>query len=167
MRKAILLLGSNSGNRERYLMQAEEQIVKQVGKIVQSSFVYETSPWGFTDQPDFLNKVISIETPLEPIKLLHTLKNIETAAGRIINEKWKERIIDIDILFYDDLIYNSDELTIPHPFIKERKFTLMPLNEIMPEYIHPVLKKTINELLKSCDDEGQVQKLNPTLNLKP
>jgi 2-amino-4-hydroxy-6-hydroxymethyldihydropteridine diphosphokinase len=156
----VLLLGSNSGDCIQYINKALTHIEKLAGKIILTSSVYQTSPWGYTDQPDFLNQVIVIETSLEPAKLLHTLKRIEKELGRADAEKWKQRIIDIDILFYDKLIFESDELIIPHPLLHKRRFALVPLNEIMPGFIHPLLKKKINKLMHDCTDAGEVKKWN-------
>ena len=158
--KAVLLLGSNSGDRVDYINKAMSFIQKLAGKITLESAFYQTSPWGFTDQPDFLNKVVVVETYSEPLKLLQTFKSIEKELGRINNEKWKQRCIDIDILFYDELIFNSDELIIPHPLLHKRRFTLVPLNEIMPGFTHPLLKKKTNELLNDCEDAGEVKRWN-------
>lgn len=157
--KAVLLLGSNSGDRVHYINKALSRMEKLIGHTVLKSPLYESSPWGFAEQPDFLNQVVVITTSLQPPDLLKALKKIETELGRTTAEKWKQRIIDIDILFYDEIIFESEELTIPHPMLHERKFTLVPLNEIMPGFIHPVLKKTISELIISCDDTGVVRKI--------
>ncbi|MEP7168069.1 MAG: 2-amino-4-hydroxy-6-hydroxymethyldihydropteridine diphosphokinase [Bacteroidota bacterium] len=157
--KSVLLCGSNSGNRMHYINKALNRMEELCGKIILKSSIYETSPWGFTNQPEFLNQVIIIETSLQPVNLLHTLKKIEKELGRINSEKWQQRIIDIDILFYDELIFESDELTIPHPLLHKRKFTLIPLNEMLPGFIHPALKKTISELTIECEDSGEVKKL--------
>jgi 2-amino-4-hydroxy-6-hydroxymethyldihydropteridine diphosphokinase len=157
--KAVLLLGSNSGDRVHYINKALSCIEKFIGNIVLKSSLYESSPWGFAEQPDFLNRVVVIMTSLQPSELLNTLKKTETELGRITAEKWKQRIIDIDILFYDEIIFESAELTIPHPMLPKRKFTLVPLVEIMPGFIHPVFKKTISELIISCEDTGEVRKI--------
>ncbi|HKR05268.1 MAG TPA: 2-amino-4-hydroxy-6-hydroxymethyldihydropteridine diphosphokinase [Bacteroidia bacterium] len=157
--KAVLLLGSNSGDRVHYINKALSRMEKLIGNTVLKSSLYESSPWGFAEQPDFLNQVAVIKTPLKPVELLKKLKEIEKEIGRTTSEKWKQRIIDIDILFYDEIIFESEELTIPHPMLHERKFTLVPLIEIMPGFIHPVLKKTISELIISCDDTGEVRKI--------
>lgn len=157
--KIVLLSGSNSGNRVHYINEAMRRTEALIGKIILKSSLYETSPWGFTEQPHFLNQVAVIETSLKPLKVLQTLKKIEKELGRTITEKWKQRIIDIDILFYDDIIFESDELTIPHPMLHKRKFTLVPLIEIMPDFIHPVFKKKITELIINCEDTGEVKKI--------
>ncbi|MEO5569647.1 MAG: 2-amino-4-hydroxy-6-hydroxymethyldihydropteridine diphosphokinase [Bacteroidia bacterium] len=161
-----LLFGSNSGNRLDYITNALNRVAERAGKIISKSSCYETAPWGFTGQPDFLNRVAIVETALTPVQLLQALKSIEKELGRIKIEKWKQRIIDIDILFYGDLIFESIELTIPHPLLHKRKFTLIPLNELMPGLIHPLFKKRISQLLLECEDGGEVNLLKPEL-IKP
>jgi len=157
--ETVLLLGSNSGDRVFNIKKAVQRVEELIGTIALKSSLYETSPWGFTEQPDFLNYVIVLKTSLKPLPLLHTLKKIEFETGRIITEKWKERIIDIDILFYEEIIFESEELTIPHPLMHERRFTLIPLNEILTDFVHPVFKKRIAELTDSCKDQGMVKKM--------
>lgn len=157
-KESVLLLGSNEGNRLQALNSAVSLIEKSVGKIIKESSVYQTDPWGFTEQPDFLNKIVVVETLHSPHELLHAIKNIEKKLGRSTTEKWQSRVIDIDILYYDELILQSDELTIPHPYLHDRNFTLIPLNEIMPHQMHPVFKKPTHELLNVCADKGQVKK---------
>jgi 2-amino-4-hydroxy-6-hydroxymethyldihydropteridine diphosphokinase len=154
---AIILLGSNLDQRERNLEQAERFIQSVIGKPILSSSVYESSAWGVKAQPDFLNKVIQVETILNPFELLKTLLEIELKLGRIRTEKWGPRTIDLDILFYDDLVYYDDQLTIPHAGIPCRRFTLLPLVEILPDYIHPVYAKPLTWLLERCEDQGKVQ----------
>jgi len=159
--KAVLLLGSNLGNRMLYINTALHRLEEEsVGKIILKSSVYETSPWGFTDQPDFLNQVAVIETSLKPMELLKKLKKIEKELGRTTSGKWQQRTIDIDILFYDEIIFESGDLIIPHPFLHKRKFTLVPLVEIMPDFVHPALKKKMTELLYDCQDACKVNKTN-------
>jgi len=118
-------------NREKNLSSAIELINKQIGTIIKKSSIHKTKAWGKTDQPDFLNMVIKIETKLDPQKLLKQCLSIENELGRIRKEKWGERIIDIDILYFNDLIINDENLKIPHPLIQEREFVLKPLNEII------------------------------------
>jgi 2-amino-4-hydroxy-6-hydroxymethyldihydropteridine diphosphokinase len=159
--KVVLLLGSNLGNRMLYINTALNRLDEEPGsKIVLKSSIYETAPWGFTDQPDYLNQVAVIETSLQPLELLQTLKKIEKELGRTASGKWKERTIDIDILFYDEIIFRSGDLIIPHPFLHKRKFTLVPLVEIMPDFVHPALKKKMTELLTDCLDTCNVNKTN-------
>lgn len=156
---AVLLLGSNSGDRFLHIDTAIKQIEKHAGNIVMESSLYETSPWGYTNQPDFINKVIVVKTIHTPVKLLELLKEIEKKSGRITTEKWRERVIDIDILFYNDEKIVLHKLVIPHPMLHERLFTLYPLNEIIPHYIHPVFQKKIIDLIAECADDGSVKKI--------
>jgi 2-amino-4-hydroxy-6-hydroxymethyldihydropteridine diphosphokinase len=153
---AALLLGSNEGDRVTYLDKAKEFIETQVGLITKESSLWETAAWGITDQPNFINQALLVETILEPHLLLEKLLGIEELLGRKRIEKWGPRIIDIDILYYDNIIINENDLKIPHPFLPERRFTLIPLNEISPVWVHPILHKTVGKMLEDCDDEGEV-----------
>jgi 2-amino-4-hydroxy-6-hydroxymethyldihydropteridine diphosphokinase len=152
MPKLYLLLGGNLGDRTLYLQQARESIATQVGNITQTSSVYETAAWGKTDQPSFLNQVVEVETILSPEDVLQTINQIEHDLGRIRVEHWGSRVIDIDILFYDELVQQTQRLTIPHPQLHLRRFTLLPLHEIAPGMIHPVFKKSVAQLLATCPD---------------
>jgi len=151
-----LLLGSNLGDRFQNLAEARDRI----GSIQASSSIYVTRAWGNTHQPDFYNQVIEIDTQLTPEELLKTILKIEASMGRVRDEKWGARIIDIDILFYRNKIIDTEGLIVPHPEIKNRRFTLIPLREIT-NMIHPVLRKTIDELLKDCQDPLEVTRLQP------
>jgi 2-amino-4-hydroxy-6-hydroxymethyldihydropteridine diphosphokinase len=153
---AALLLGSNVGDRPGYLEKAIELIDKKAGKVTAKSALLETEPWGNTNQQNFINQAILIETSLPPKILLDTILKIEQDLGRVRRDKWGPRIIDIDILYYDSLTINEDQLKIPHPYLPERKFSLIPLNELSPDWIHPKLQKTVNQLLKDCKDRGTV-----------
>ena len=143
----FLLLGSNLGDRLANLDEAK----RQLGNIVATSSVYETAAWGNTNQGSFLNQVVQINAKLYPEDLLKKIQDIEIGMGRRRVEKWGPRIIDIDILFYKDLVINTPDLVIPHPEIQNRRFTLVPLLELT-NMVHPVLKKTISELLDECND---------------
>lgn len=140
-------IGSNLGNREENCLKAIRLMEEQGIKVVKRSSLYETEPWGVKDQPMFINMVIEAETELTPQELLRVLKSIESAMGRVETKRWGPRLIDLDILFYDDMILDTPELRIPHPYIHERPFVLRPLGEIAPELEHPVLKKKIKELM--------------------
>jgi 2-amino-4-hydroxy-6-hydroxymethyldihydropteridine diphosphokinase len=157
MIRTFLLLGSNLGDRQDYLDKARALAKKRVGKIVAISSVYQTAAWGNTEQQAFLNQVIGVETKLTPDQLLGVIQDIENSLGRTREGKWAARTLDIDILFYGDKIIKNEQLTIPHPEIANRKFTLEPLMEIEPEFIHPVLKKSIQKLLAICTDDLPVE----------
>ena len=159
MNTAILLIGGNLGNRPALLQQAVQLIEQQAGKVVKLSGLYETAPWGNVQQPDYLNQALQISTPLAPLPLLHTLLNIEREIGRIRQQKWGARVIDIDIIFYNDAVISLPELKIPHPRMQNRQFVLVPLNEILPDWVHPVFQQTVHALLAACDDELPVRKV--------
>lgn len=161
LHQAILLLGSNEGNSLQHLNYAENEIVKWVGKITMTSSIYRSEAWGKEDQNDFLNKVIIVDTILNPISLLQLLLTIEQSAGRIRTQKWGPRTLDIDILYFDDIVYKDDQLLIPHSGICSRRFTLIPLSEIIPDYIHPVTGKSNRWMLDHCPDNGQVELYKP------
>jgi 2-amino-4-hydroxy-6-hydroxymethyldihydropteridine diphosphokinase len=154
-----LLFGSNLGDRMLHLKNAIQSVKDRIGDPEKISSVYETEPWGVTDQPGYLNTAMLINTHLQPAEILLRLKEIELSEGRISQKKYASRTLDIDILFYNDLIFNSDDLIIPHPKFQERKFALVPMNEIAGDLIHPVLKKSVSELLHECNDPLQVTKL--------
>ena len=156
MNTVYLQLGSNIGDRKKFLKAAEFSISKDLGVIEKKSKIYESSPWGVENQGSFLNQVLLLETDVKPFDLLDIILNIEKEMGRVRIEKWGERIIDIDILFYNDNIIETNNLCIPHPYISKRRFVLSPLDEIAKNYIHPILQKTINKLLLECLDEEKV-----------
>jgi len=155
MSKVFLLFGSNLGDRFKIIADAEVQVQRNIGGIVNSSSVYESAPWGFEHNNKFLNKVLVINTTYSPDVVLRSIQNIETQFGRVRNfsETYSGRTIDIDILFYDDLIMNEEDLKIPHPLLHKRRFTLKPLVEIVPNFKHPVLHKSMQQLLDECPDE--------------
>ena len=157
MKDVYLLLGSNEGKPEDNLRVARMLIEERCGTTVKSSSLYETEAWGLKEQNNFLNQAILIKTGLNPSALLTELKAIEKELGRIETTKWGPRVIDIDILFYGNEITNLPDLKIPHPYIQDRRFTLAPMGEIAPEFVHPVIKKTMVELLKLCDDNSEVK----------
>ena len=157
--QVFLLLGSNLGDRPQVLAAAREMIAGQAGSIVNQSAIYETEPWGITDQPAFLNQVLEITTSLLPEDLLRIILNIEHDLGRIRYERWGARVIDIDILYFGQTIMDSARLTLPHPRIQDRRFVLAPLAEIAPGFIHPVLQKTTSKLLEQCPDTSAVSKI--------
>jgi 2-amino-4-hydroxy-6-hydroxymethyldihydropteridine diphosphokinase len=154
--KVYLGLGSNMGNREENLQIAQHIIEEKFGTIISLSSIYETAAWGLTEQNAFLNQVICIETKYLPIAVLQIVLEIEKSMGRIREQKWGARIIDIDILYYANKIITLPDLSIPHPFIQERRFVLVPLCEVAGEFIHPKFKQTNLELLKKCQDLGEI-----------
>ena len=158
MALTYLLLGGNKYNRKYYLSKAKETIETKIGIIIKESMFYETEPWGFNDEKYFLNQVILIETGLSPHDLLNSILSIEHNLGRQrIGEDYSSRVIDIDILFYENLILNDPDLIIHHPLIQNRMFTLIPMNEINSTLIHPVLNQTIENLIKDCKDTSKVK----------
>lgn len=159
MHDVYLLLGSNLGERERWLEQAREQISAQIGTIVQCSGLYETASWGIEGQPDYINQVLLVITEMTPRQALIAALKIEDALGRRREEKWGSRIIDIDVLFYDDEIIEEEGLTIPHPHLHERRFVLVPLKEIAPQLKHPIFKKTITYLYNTLSDTLSVKQI--------
>ena len=159
MNTTYLLLGSNMGNSREKLVQTRQHITKQIGKIIRESGIYSTAAWGNTDQPDFLNQVIVVETVLAAPATMQTNLAIEKKMGRIRSVKNAPRTIDIDILFFNKEIIVQPDLVIPHPEIPNRRFVLIPLNELSANFIHPVLKKTIHQLLRVCPDTLAVKKI--------
>ncbi len=148
------------GDRYSLLERAKKIIVEKIGKIVKESSIYETTPWGFNSEQDFLNQVLIVSTDLSPKKVLNKCFEIEKELGRVRqSEQYSSRTIDIDILFYNDEIIHEQELIIPHERLHERRFTMEPLVEISPEYTHPKLNKTLSELLAECEDVSEVRKL--------
>jgi 2-amino-4-hydroxy-6-hydroxymethyldihydropteridine diphosphokinase len=158
MNSATLLIGGNLGNREENLATARMQISVQCGQIVKSSSIYQTAPWGNTDQNAFLNQALEIETSLNARQLIRKILKIEKSMGRIRKQKMGPRIIDIDILLFGQEEHDTPFLKVPHPEMQNRRFALEPLAEISPNSIHPVFKKTISELLESCSDQLPVSK---------
>jgi 2-amino-4-hydroxy-6-hydroxymethyldihydropteridine diphosphokinase len=159
MNTAYLILGGNKGDKLQNLEQAIALIAEKVGVIVGRSDIFVTAAWGNTNQPDFLNQVVCLKTPLSAIDLLKKTISIEHILGRVRDhQKWMERTMDIDILFYNDDIVNTSDLIIPHPLLQERKFVLIPLAQIAPMLVHPVFKKNIKTLLTECPDKLEVIK---------
>ncbi|GGC58253.1 2-amino-4-hydroxy-6-hydroxymethyldihydropteridine diphosphokinase [Pedobacter quisquiliarum] len=159
-KEVYMLLGSNLGDREMMMQQAVERIEAEIGVISARSAYYETEPWGNTNQPPFINMAIAVRTWMPPLEVLETALNIEKSLGRKRLVRWGSRTIDIDLIFYaDDIIAIEDKLYIPHPEMQNRRFVLEPLAEIAADYIHPVLKKSIKELLQSLMDITSVEKI--------
>ena len=144
-------LGSNLEPRLDYLRGAVTRL-ESIGEIIHTSSIYETAPVGIISQPDFLNAVIEMRSSLEPLELVARLKAFEKEIGRKDRPRWLEREIDLDLLFYGDRVHESSELTLPHPEIKRRAFVLVPMNELDPIFLHPVLNKSVSELLSDVDE---------------
>ncbi len=154
-----LIIGSNLGNRNLNLTEAAKLIQTYIGAIILQSSVYETEPWGISNQPAFYNQVLQVRTALDAEATLVAINMIENKMGRIRQEKYGARVIDIDILFFNDVIQHTDRLTIPHPRIAIRNFVLAPLEEIAANWVHPVLHKTVQTLWQECKDKLSVKKL--------
>jgi 2-amino-4-hydroxy-6-hydroxymethyldihydropteridine diphosphokinase len=148
-----LALGSNLGERLEILKQAISSLTPQM-EVKSKSQVYETPPWGYEAQPRFLNQVVRAQTYLDPERLLKHLKRLEVALGRKASFPNGPRLIDLDILFYDDLVLDTPSLVIPHPRLQERAFVLLPLMDIAPDLVHPVTRQTVREMLARCNVEG-------------
>ena len=158
MNKTYLLLGSNIGNSKQQILTAIKNIMKQIGNVTRQSCLYATTAWGDTSQPDFLNQVIMVSTKLTALQTIVVILNIESDMGRVRTTKNAPRIIDIDILFFNKEIIDEKKLTVPHPQIENRSFVLIPLNELSPNFKHPVAHKTIYWLLQHCADTLDVKK---------
>jgi 2-amino-4-hydroxy-6-hydroxymethyldihydropteridine diphosphokinase len=160
MNEAFLLTGGNIGERLEYLSAAKELIEKRCGRILSESSIYETAAWGIENQQAFLNQVLKIETLLTSGKLLKTILQIEEELGRKRELKYGPRTIDIDILFFNDEVIDQHGLKVPHPQMQNRRFVLVPLNEIASSKIHPLFQKTISQILAECPDPLAVNKFN-------
>ncbi len=156
MNKAVISTGSNMGNRSENLILAQKLIGQFAGTIIQESKIYETSAWGATNQESFYNQVLVLETELNASDLMSKFLEIEAYMGRTRIKKWEPRIMDIDILFFNDEVIQTPDLSIPHPLSQERRFVLVPLSELIPDFVHPVFNKTMNQLLEECSDAGNV-----------
>ena len=151
-----LSLGTNMDNRPANLKSAISSLPPQLD-VKKKSHVYETPPWGYTEQDKFLNQVVMAKTYLEPEPLIKHIKRLEVALGRKATFRYGPRLIDIDILFYDDLVLETPSLTIPHPHLHERGFVLVPMMDIAPDFVHPVKKKSVREMAALCN-LGGIQK---------
>lgn len=148
-----LALGSNQGDRLANLA-AVLRVLPPIADVTARSPIYETPPWGVLDQPKFLNQVLELDTGLSPRELLDTLKRLERELGRTSGVRYGPRLIDLDILFFDDLVMESDSLVIPHPRLAERAFVLVPLADLAPDLVHPVYGRSVRELLEKVDSDG-------------
>ena len=162
MKKVILLCGGNKGNRAYYMDSARRMIEQAIGKILQVSAIYESAPWGFQAEQNFYNQVVVVETRLAPMAILKKIWEIEKKLGRIrVGNQYSSRTIDIDILFYEQEIIDTPDLVVPHPQLHQRRFTLTPLAEILPDWIHPKFNQSISVLLKQCTDSSSVEVIKP------
>lgn len=165
MKGIFLLLGSNLGDKVQNLETAIEKLSEKGVILTDYSSVYETAPWGNLNQDWFLNMVIRVDTVQTPEELLRTCQRIELEMGRVRIEKWGARMIDIDLLFYDNAHLETQELTLPHPGIPDRRFTLEPMSELAPQELHPVSLLSIKELLQHCHDTSACRKTDLLLKL--
>lgn len=161
MKTVHLLLGTNQGDRMYYLDLAHEMILQKIGLITRTSQIYQSPPWGFQAEKDFFNQVVCVETELQPIQLLSEILQFEEKLGRKREELdgqkiYHSRNMDIDILLWEDIVLETEQLSIPHPRMCERKFVLLPLSEISPDLVHPIYKTTIQELCNLCQDFSPV-----------
>ena len=160
MIKLYLLLGGNLGNKSQVFKETTKLLNERIGKITRQSHIYETEPWGFESTDLFWNQVLELSVLISPQEVLNRVQQIEQQLGRTREaQHYDSRIIDIDILFYGDQVIMLENLTIPHPRIQDRKFALVPLKEIAPGLIHPVLQKSIGQLLLECTDQLRVEKV--------
>ncbi len=165
MSNVYILLGSNLGDQLSNLQEACSFLKAKSIKVIASSPIYRTKAWGNVNQDDFLNVILNVETKLDANQLLNELLAIEILMGRVRGQlQWMPRLIDIDILYFNDEIIQLPNLKIPHPYIAERRFTLIPLNDLAPNFIHPKLNLSNNKLLQKCVDKSEVVKTNLILN---
>jgi 2-amino-4-hydroxy-6-hydroxymethyldihydropteridine diphosphokinase len=157
MNGIYLIIGGNIGNRIVNLEQCRFELEKSVGKLLATSSIYETAAWGKEDEMPYLNQVLEIETQMNPAALMQTCIDIELRLGRTRNQKWEARVIDIDILFYHQEIIELPNLSIPHPHLHKRKFVLIPMHELAPDFIHPIFHRNIHDLLTDCEDPLEVR----------
>jgi 2-amino-4-hydroxy-6-hydroxymethyldihydropteridine diphosphokinase len=158
MHICYLSLGSNLGKKQANLELALQEIKKDVGEVLRTSCIYETEAWGIVSQDNYFNIIAEVSTPYFPLDVITKLLAIESRLGRIRDKKWESRIIDIDIIFYENYLITTDILIIPHPFLEKRNFVLEPLNELNPDFIHPRLRKSICQLTAECTDVSWIKK---------
>ncbi len=159
MNQIVLHLGSNIGKREENLSKAIEHIKNRIGRIVKLSNIYQTAAWGMEDQADFYNQAILVQSVHSPIHVLNCIGTIEEQMGRERIIKWGARLIDIDIIFFGERCIDIPRLVIPHPYMQSRRFVLIPLLEIIPDWVHPILEKDIRTLLSICEDQLEVKRI--------
>lgn len=163
MAQLFLHIGSNLGDRAAYLRSARQRLADQLGSIQRTSPIFETAAWGVTNQPSFLNQALSLLTDYAPSECLDRTQAIEQQLDRERLLHWGPRTIDIDLLFYDQLSLKTERLTLPHPWLHQRQFVLVPLQSIAADFVHPILGKTITQLQVDCPDESMVQPWCPTM----
>jgi 2-amino-4-hydroxy-6-hydroxymethyldihydropteridine diphosphokinase len=160
MHKAVLLIGGNLGDRKALIFRAKQMLETHIGACIQHSSIYESEAWGFQAESNFYNQILILETELSAADILEIALKIESDLGRKReSNSYASRSMDIDILFYDEQIIHQENLIIPHPRLHLRRFTLLPLVEILADFVHPEIKKTLGELLDSCDDDLKTKKL--------
>lgn len=163
MNGIYIIIGGNLGDRLALIKDCKHKIENEIGIISRSSSIYESESWGETDNPTYLNQVLYVESIFSAKEVLEKALEIEKKLGRTRDKKWESRLIDIDILFFNDEIIDKKDLQIPHPHLQNRKFVLVPLNDIASEFVHPILKKSMKELLVECKDNLKVTKIIPKL----
>lgn len=156
MEKLVLILGGNLGDREKLILEAKLRLQQFVGEIVQESKIYETQAWGGQSNGNYLNQVVVLISELEPLQVLEKIQAIELELGRERQIKWGDRTMDIDILYFGNQIIKSALLTVPHPYISKRKFVLVPLMDVLPEFIHPIHQRSHHDLLERLNDDLDV-----------
>lgn len=160
MEKLVLILGGNLGDREKLIVEARNSLQQKLGPIISASKIYETAAWGGASEGNYLNQVLVLETDLEPLKILEIIQSIEQALGRERIQKWGNRTMDIDILYLGNQLIDKPQLTVPHPYISARKFVLVPLVEILPDFIHPIHQLSHLHLLQQLHDDLDVLEFN-------
>ena len=165
MHTLVLHTGTNIENRFAHLEKANFNLEQIVGKIIKHSAIYETAAWGNEDQNDFLNQALLLETEFSARRVMHEILSLEYKMGRNRGLRWQPRIIDIDIIFFDSQVIEKKSLTVPHEHMANRRFVLQPLVDIIPDFVHPILQKSITQLLEDCPDPLEVKKWEKTSSI--
>jgi 2-amino-4-hydroxy-6-hydroxymethyldihydropteridine diphosphokinase len=156
MEKLVLIIGGNLGDREKFICEAKNKLRQFIGEISKESKIYETAAWGGASEGNYLNQVLILETDLEPLRVLEIIQSIEQMLGRERIQKWGNRTMDIDILYFGNQVIQDYQLTVPHPYISERKFVLVPLVDVWPDFIHPIHQLSHVQLLQQLNDDLDV-----------